>query len=414
MKNITKFLSLTLVISLLLVFSCNKVFAADTITIKSSKSLSKLITNYDQDFKDYKTTSKKTVYSMQFDKKSLKKDQELTFEKDGDAGLLYILENGYPNKKITGDSETDQYITQAAIWSYLGQTKQAKEVDSILTKENNEKDTYGLVPSYINPLVTKAKEAKTNNYKSAMPEIKTNVKDTTLTLSKNKKYYESGYISVSVKGAKKYNVSSDAKIVDEDGEERASFSASEKFKVLMPVSKISTNPKLVVTVTAKGNENVAKIYKAKDSKYTNVIGLFTKKHNLKNVINLTMPVDNSCKYVDGNYHDKEGKIIDENSYKQACNNICKVIDNKYYDKTGKEVSKKAYEKECKNSCQVDNDIHYGIDGRKVDENTFNKECGHDVVVPNTGLDVSGIGMLFGAFLMVSGFGILYKRKKALN
>lgn len=414
MKNITKFLSLTLIISLLFAFGLNSVFAADTITIKSSKSLSKLITNYEQDFKNYKTTSKKTIYSMQFDKKALKKDQELTFEKNGDAGLLYILENGYPNKKITGDSETDQYITQAAIWSYLGQIGEGKKVDSILTKENNEKDTYGLVSSYINPLVVKAKEAKTNNYKSVMPEIKTNVKDTALKLSKNKKYYESDYISVSVKGAKKYAVSSSAKIVDENGEEKENFSASEKFKVLVPVSKINTESKLSVTVTAKGTENLAKVYKDKDSKYTSVVGLFTKKHNLKNVINLTMPVDNSCKYTDGNYHDKEGNVIDESTYKQVCNNICKIIDNKYYDKNGKEVNKKEYEKGCKNSCQVDNDTHYGIDGRKVDENTFNKECGHDVIVPNTGLDVSGVGMLFGTLLMITGFGILYKRKKALN
>ena len=414
MKNITKLLSLTLVITLLVSFGCMSVLAAnDTITIKSSKSLSKLITNYDETLKVYTTTSKKTVYSMQYNKKALKKEQELTFDGFGDAGLLYILENGYPNKKITGDTETDQYITEATIWSYLGQTDQGKEVSSVLTKENNDKDTYGLVANYINPFVEKAKEARYNNYKSVQPEIKTTVKDTVLKLSKNKKYYESDYITVSVKGAKKYTVSSDAKVLDENGKEKDTFSASEKFKVAMPVSKIGTDPKLSVTITAKGSENVAKIYKAKDSKYTNVVGLFTKKHSLKDVINLTMPVNRTCMYVDGNYHDKDGNVIDENTYKQVCNNICKFKENKYYDKTGREVSKKEFEKECKNSCQVDNEIHYGIDGRKVDENTFSKECGHDVVVPSTGLDVSTSGMIFGAFLMVLGLGILYKRKKAL-
>lgn len=414
MKNITKFLSLTLVIMLLVVFGCTNVLAAsDTITIKSSKSLSKLITNYDEVMKVYKTTSKKTVYSMQYDKKSLKKDQKLTFEGYGDAGLLYILENGYPNKKITGDTETDQYITEAAIWSYLGQTEQGKEVSSALTKENNDKDTYGLVSNYINPFVEKAKDARYNNYKAKMPEVKTNVKDTVLKLSKNKKYYESDYITVSLKGAKKYSVSTDARVLDENGEEKNTFKASEKFKVIVPVNKNNTNPKVAITVSAKGYENVAKIYKPSDSKYSKVIGLFTKKHNLKNSINLTMPIDKTCKYVEGNYHDKNGNIVDENTYKQTCNNICKVIDNKYYDKKGKEIKEKDFEKECKNSCQVDDNTHYGIDGRKVDENTFNKECGHAVVVPNTGADVSTLSMLFGAFLMVLGLGILYKRKKAL-
>lgn len=34
------------------------------------------------------------------------------------AGYSYILENGYPNKSITGNNQKDNYITQLAIWWY--------------------------------------------------------------------------------------------------------------------------------------------------------------------------------------------------------------------------------------------------------------------------------------------------------
>ena len=38
------------------------------------------------------------------------------------AGVAYILENGYPNKHFTGDSNKDYYITQLAVWWYLDDT----------------------------------------------------------------------------------------------------------------------------------------------------------------------------------------------------------------------------------------------------------------------------------------------------
>ena len=40
-----------------------------------------------------------------------------------DAGVAYIIQNGYPNKSITGDKNKDFYITQGAIWWYLDDTQ---------------------------------------------------------------------------------------------------------------------------------------------------------------------------------------------------------------------------------------------------------------------------------------------------
>ena len=47
---------------------------------------------------------------------------KMTLVEAKDAGLTYIIENGYPNKKFTGNSDKDYYITQTAVWWYLDDT----------------------------------------------------------------------------------------------------------------------------------------------------------------------------------------------------------------------------------------------------------------------------------------------------
>lgn len=37
----------------------------------------------------------------------------------GDAGIFYILSNGYPFASIRGNNDLDRFITQAAVWSYM-------------------------------------------------------------------------------------------------------------------------------------------------------------------------------------------------------------------------------------------------------------------------------------------------------
>ncbi len=377
MKKIGKILFLSLITCALLVFGCSDTIAATkakTITIKSAKKITSFIGNYNQDFTIYTTTGKKTVYSLNFDKMPLKKNMKLSFDDNGDEGLLYLLENSYPNSKITGDSATDKYITQAAIWWYMDATFQGAKVNPILKDENNEEDTYGLVSNYIKPLVEKAVKAKYEGYKTKKATMKVNSDNTALSLSKNKKYFESDYISVDLDGASKYTVSSDATILDENGKKKESFNASESFKVRIPVSKISDNSKVSVTVKSDGQEKVAKIFVPSDSKYTSVIGLYNKTTNLSETFDLNVMVDTTCKYIDGNFHDKSGNVVDEQTYRNACANVCKIVNENYYDTTGEETSKLIFDQECKNSCVIDDETYYGVDGRKVDKNTFDKEC----------------------------------------
>lgn len=277
MKNVTKILFLSVLTCLLLAFGCSDVNAASktkTITIKSSKKITNMITNYDEDFVIYKTTSKKTVYGLEFDKKTLKKKTKLTFDKNADAGLLYILENGYPKSKITGDTATDKYITETAIWLYMDESGKGSHVNSILKDENNEKDSYKLVSNYIKPLVESAIKANKEGYKTKEASMKINNSKKGLSLSKNKKYYESDYIFVNLEGSTKYTVSSEATILDENGNKKKKFNSSEAFKVRIPVSKISDNNKITVTVKATGKENIAKVYVPNDKQYQSVVGLF--------------------------------------------------------------------------------------------------------------------------------------------
>ena len=43
----------------------------------------------------------------------------MTLEGEAPAPIAYILSNGYPRTNITGDSDKDYYITQAALWWYM-------------------------------------------------------------------------------------------------------------------------------------------------------------------------------------------------------------------------------------------------------------------------------------------------------
>ena len=57
------------------------------------------------------------------------------------AGVAYILENGYPNKHFTGDSKKDYYITQLAVWWYLDDTTGSSNLPSSVKTGS---DKYGL------------------------------------------------------------------------------------------------------------------------------------------------------------------------------------------------------------------------------------------------------------------------------
>ena len=178
------------------------------------------------------------------------------------AGVAYILENGYPKKHFTGNKKKDFYITQGAIWWYLDDTTGT----SYLSKsfKTNGSDKYGL-RKYMKKLVSGAKEAKKNGY--SKPSLNAKVSSTKMTLSSDKKYYVSKAIDANAKNIDgKYKVSvtsapSGTIITDINGNKQTSFKASEKFLIKIPASKIAEGKTVSAKVKITASSTINKAYK---------------------------------------------------------------------------------------------------------------------------------------------------------
>ena len=174
-----------------------------------------------------------------------------------DAGVAYIMVNGYPNKEFTGDRLMDYYITQTALWWYLDDTTGSTNLGASFKTTGS--DPHNLRP-YIKDLVAKAKEAKAQGYQKTT--ISASVANETLKITSDGKYYESGEITVKATNMSEYNVkisgADGAVAVTTDGTEKTTFGVNESFKVRVPVAKVDT-ALVDITVTISGT---GKIYKA--------------------------------------------------------------------------------------------------------------------------------------------------------
>ena len=199
--------------------------------------------------------------------------EKMTLIGEAPAGIAYILSNGYPNKSITGNSDYDYYITQAAVWWYLDDTTGSNNLSKSF--KTTGRDPHGL-RKYVTALVTAAKKVK--SYSTA--SLTVNNASSAMTLSSDKKYYVSNSIGVTAKSVSgQYSVSlsgapSGTRIVNASTlSDASSFATNEKFKVMVPVSS-AQNLKTTITVNVKatGNVNKAYEYKSSDSSVQNVYG----------------------------------------------------------------------------------------------------------------------------------------------
>ena len=199
--------------------------------------------------------------------------EKMTLIGEAPAGIAYILSNGYPNKSITGNSDYDYYITQAAVWWYLDDTTGSNNLSKSF--KTTGRDPHGL-RKYVTALVTAAKKVK--SYSTA--SLTVNNASSAMTLSSDKNYYVSNSIGVTAKSVSgQYSVSlsgapSGTRIVNASTlSDASSFATDEKFKVMVPVSS-AQNLKTTITVNVKatGNVNKAYEYKSSDSSVQNVYG----------------------------------------------------------------------------------------------------------------------------------------------
>jgi len=391
LKNARKLIMVVFVALLVYTVSFTTVLATNapkSITVKRAEVVSDLVTNKDHGFTIFETTDGKTIYCLDNLKKALVSGQTATLAGSADDGVLYILKNGYPNKKITGNNEMDFYITQAAIWWYMDETGQGSNKLSDEFKNATKTDINDLLPR-IKSLVASAKSYKDNQVKPTMV-LKTNGE--TLTLSKDNKYYESPLMTATLTGASTYKaeVSGAPKgttVVNEKGEAKSSFNSNEKVKVQIPVSAVKEKTNLTVKFTASGKVQKAMIYKTTNSEYQRVAGLYDEVVSLEQSTKLTVTPKAR---------------------------VCEIDGDKYYGINGTEVDKATYDKECnKHVCEIVDDEYYGANGTIVDKATFDSECGNEVIVPNTSSNVSTLAIVMGLLMIVSGSGLIaYKSKKS--
>ncbi len=178
-----------------------------------------------------------------------------------DAGLAYIMKNGAPNQSITGNLDYDYYITQAAIWWYLDDTTGSGNLAS--TFKTTGEDPHQLRP-YIESLVRAAKNARSTGY--VTPKVSLQSTNTTLSLSSDKKYYETGTIQIvgsSLVGNVTVQLSTslaNAEVISlKTNQAQTTYEVGDSFKVRVPVGSVK-DFKNTITLEAKATGVVDKAY----------------------------------------------------------------------------------------------------------------------------------------------------------
>lgn len=148
-----------------------------------------------------------------------------------DAGMAYLIENGYPQKTIMGNKNIDYYITQVAIWWYLDETTGSTNLDNAF--KTTDADPQNLRPT-IKKLVENAIVAKNKGYKN--PKLSATITNRQLTISSDQKYYISDEIKVNLTDLENYTVSltsapEGSYITDKTGNKKTTFQNNETFRV---------------------------------------------------------------------------------------------------------------------------------------------------------------------------------------
>lgn len=179
-----------------------------------------------------------------------------------DAGVAYILENGYPNKSFTGDKNKDFYITQGAVWWYLDDVYGTSNLGNGYKSSGS--DSYNL-RGYVRNLVAGAKNAKQVGY--VRPSLSLKVSDSKMQLSSDGAYYVSKEIDANAKNiTDKYTVKvtsapSGTIITNVNGNKQTKFSSGEKFLVKVPASSIAEGKTVNVEIKAGAYRKFSKAYK---------------------------------------------------------------------------------------------------------------------------------------------------------
>lgn len=291
-KHKIKTILLIVLISVFSIFAAvgtNAVSSAPTsFTANSEKLLDGYIAGWN--YAKLVNTSGGYVYCRDFNK-GIPYNVTMNLEGEAPAPIAYILSNGYPRVNITGDSDVDYYITQAALWWYMDLHMGTNNLSSVFKETGS--DPMGLRAEILK-LVRGAESA--TSY--ATPAIQIVNNDSTLNLTADKKYYESDPISVqTLYTTGNYTVSlsgapSGTVIVNaSSGAAASSFAPNQSFKVRIPVDNVDIGSlNITVKVSATGSINKAYMYKSSDPTKQSVFGsaLYPDTSTVTDQTNLTL------------------------------------------------------------------------------------------------------------------------------
>lgn len=359
----------------------------------------------------FKTSDGKIAYCMDLEKKWPERKTNLTLVKEGDAGLTYILQNGYPYKHPYGNTEFDRFITQAAVWWYLSDTGQTGKLSEDFT--TNAADPYNLRP-IIKKLVSDAKNAKA----SADPTLDVKVNNNDMNLSSDGNYFVSEQIAPTITGTDSYKVSvsgapTGTVITDVNGQSKATFKAGEKFLVKIPSNALGQTTTIKVTVSATGTSTKSYIYEPSDSSYQRLAVLYDENIDLSKTVSLTAKVDKPKVCVD--YVIVGDVRPDPDLTDPTPGTSCYDKGTKYNQEKGLTTR----QENCKfNGWYTKEDLT----GKWVDGTALNNnmtlygawDCGTTVNVPNTAANISFIILGVGVLIIAGGVAIIIYRDKKLK
>ncbi len=359
----------------------------------------------------FKTSDGKIAYCMDLEKNWPERKTDLTLVKEGDAGLTYILQNGYPYKNPYGNTEYDRFITQAAVWWYLSDTGQTGKLSEDFTV--NAADPYNLRP-IIKKLVDGAKKAKA----SANPTLDVKVNNSNMALSSDGNYFVSEQIAPTLTGTDSYKVSVSGApqgtvITDVNGQNKSTFKAGEKFLVKIPSNSLGQTTTIKVTVSATAASTKSYIYQPSDTSFQRLAVLYDENIDLSKTVSLTAKVDKPKVCVDyvivGDV--KPDPALTDPTPGTSC-----------YDKGTKYNQEKGLttrQENCKFNGWYTKE---NLTGKWVDGTALNKnmtlygawDCGTTVTVPNTAANISFIILGVGVLVIASGVAIIIYRDKKLK
>ena len=359
----------------------------------------------------FRTSDGKVAYCMDLGKNWPERKINMSLVGEGDAGLTYILANGYPYKSIKGNDDLDRFITQAAVWWYLSDTGQTGKLSADFT--TNAADPYN-VRGDIQKLVNDAKNAKA----SANPTLDIKVNNSNMSLSNDGNYFISEQIAPTLTGSSTYKVAvsgapTGTVVTDVNGQSKTTFKSGEKFQVRIPSNALGKTTTVKVTVSATGATTKAYVYQPSDSAMQRLAVLYTDNTNLSKTINLTAKVDKPKVCVD---YVIVGDVRPDPDLTDPTPGTSCYDKGTKYDQENELTTR---QENCKfNGWYTNKDLT----GKWVDGTALNNnltlygawDCGTSISVPNTAANISFIILGTGLLIIAGGVAILIYRDKKLK